>query len=245
MPNNVDDLGQTILKATPTRLSLDTVAPRLFVPTSAADRRFWEFFTAVIRNPNTRRAYFHAVSLFSAWCEGRELGLGQVSPIHVAAYIEELGQAYSRPSVKQHLAALRMLFDWLVTGAILQGNPASSVRGPKYSVRRGKTPALLSEEMKQLLTSIDTSTLKGLRDRALIALMGYTFARVGAALTLKVEDYYIQGRRGWIRLREKAARSMRCPATIPSSNIWRSGLLLRVSPRILLLPCFPPFEAVR
>lgn len=183
----------------------------IFLADPSAEQRFWEFFTANIRNPNTRRAYFHAVKQFSTWCQGRELTLNSVRPIHVAAYVEELVRVYSKPSVKQHLAALRMLCDWLVTGAILQMNPAASVRGPKHSVKRGKTPVLSAEEMGHLLQSIAVSDLKGLRDRALIALMAYTFARVGAAILLKVEDYYIQGRRGWLRLQEKGGKVNEMP----------------------------------
>ena len=104
--------------------------PRVFLQSEHAGRRFWEFFTANIRNVNTRRAYFTAVSRFSLWCESRKLELGHVQPIHVAAYIEVLGQKLSKPSVKQHLAAIKMLFDWLVTGQVIPTNPASSVRGP-------------------------------------------------------------------------------------------------------------------
>lgn len=180
--------------------------PSLFAQSQESAKRFWEFFTANIRNRNTRKAYFVAVTQFSKWCEQKQLRLGDIQPIHVAAYIEQVGQAMAKPTVKQHLAAIRMLFDWLVTGHVVPVNPAHSVRGPKHSVRKGKTPVLSAEEMGQLLSSIDTSTLIGLRDRALIGLMGYTFARVGAAVTMKVEDYYIQKRRGWVRLHEKGGK---------------------------------------
>src|SRR4029450_7811628 len=104
----------------------------------------------------------------------------------VAGSIELLMTKHSKPAVKQHLASIRMLFDWLVTGQVIPLNPAHSVRGPKHSVKKGKTSVLSPEEMGQLLNSIDTSGLIGLRDRSLIALMGYTFARVGAALSMKV-----------------------------------------------------------
>src|SRR5256885_16876780 len=110
-----------------------------------------------------------------------------------------------------HLAAIRMLFDWLVTGQVMPTNPAHAVRGPKHSVKKGKTSVLSAEEMGQLLASIDISTLIGLRDRALIALMGYTFARVGAAVAMQVEDYYIQKRRGWVRLHEKGGKVTELP----------------------------------
>lgn len=188
-------------------------SPVLFLPDERTARRFWEFFTANIPNDNTRRAYFGAAGRFSAWCLGHRLAdLAAVQPVHVAAWLQELGRNHSRPTVKQHLAAVRMLFDWLIVGQIVPSNPAASVRGPKHSVKRGKTPVLAAEEMRDLLDSIETGTLLGLRDRALIGLMAYTFSRVGAAVAMRVEDYYVQGRRGWIRLYEKGGKVNEMPA---------------------------------
>jgi integrase/recombinase XerD len=176
-----------------------------------AGRRFIEFFTATIRNRNTRMAYARAVKQFFDWCEEHRLGLDDIEPITVAAYVEQLGAEAAKPTVKQHLAAVRQLFDWLVTGGILPSNPAGSVRGPKYVVSRGKTPVLSGDEMRQLLDSIDTSELIGLRDRALIGLMGYSFARVSAVAGLRVEDYFQQGRRSWLRLHEKGGKRHEVP----------------------------------
>ena len=185
----------------------------LFAPDAAAARRFLEFFTANIRNPNTRRAYARAAVEFAAWCGRNRLQeLREIEPIHVAAYVEGLQEQLAAPSIKLHLAAIRMLFDWLVVGQVLAVNPASSVRGPKHSVRKGKTPVLAAEEARVLLDSIDPASLIGLRDRALIALMVYTFARVGAALNMRVEDVYTQGRRTWIRLHEKGGKRHEMPA---------------------------------
>src|SRR3954470_14827116 len=103
---------------------------------AAGDRaayRFLEFFTAQIRNPHTRRAYVHAVSEFCAWLEDRGVpSITAVESMHVAAYVEDLGHRQSAPTVKQHLAAIRMMFDWLATGGILPFNPATAVRGPKH-----------------------------------------------------------------------------------------------------------------
>src|ERR1035437_895964 len=99
-----------------------------------------------------------------------------------------------------------MLFDWLVVGQIIDANPAHAVRGPKYSQKKGKTPVLTAEEARALLDAIDTSSVVGLRDRALIGLMVFTFARVGAAAGMKVEDYFIQGRRGWVQLNAKGGK---------------------------------------
>ena len=105
--------------------STDRGVPALFTDAGRnAAQRFIEFFTANIRNRHTRAAYARAVAQFSRWCDLHDLSLTQLTPVHIAAYIEELGQYLARPSVKQHLAALRMLFDYLVTGQVLPTNPA-------------------------------------------------------------------------------------------------------------------------
>jgi site-specific recombinase XerD len=199
------------------------------IPATIADagegaaHRFFEFFTANIRNPNTRRAYHRAALAFFAWTHERRLDLRAIRPPHVAAFVEEqLASGQSRPSVKQTLAALRMLFDWLVVGQVVPVNPAASVRGPKHVVKVGKTPVLDKEEMRDLFRSIPVAKelpdgrteplLVGLRDRALIALMAYSFARVGAAVSMRVEDYFIKGRRSWVRLHEKGGKEHEMPA---------------------------------
>lgn len=174
-------------------------------------RRFVEFFTANIRNENTRMAYLRAVRRFCSWAERRGISLAAAEPILVASYIEELRKAYSDLTVKQHLAAIRMLFDYLVTGGVLRVNPASSVRGPKVVIIKGKTPVLSAKDARELLDSIDTTTLVGLRDRALIGVMVFTFARVGAALHVNVRDVFRNSRRYWVRLHEKGGRYHEMP----------------------------------
>jgi integrase/recombinase XerD len=174
--------------------------------------RFLEFFTVNIRNKNTRAAYARAAAAFLRWCEGQGIGaLSLVQPVHVAAYIELLQGERSAPTVKQHLASIRMLFDWLVTGQVMPSNPAHSVRGPRHSVSKGSTPVLSSEEATALLTGMDVSTVVGLRDRAFIAVMTYTFARVGAVVALTVEDYFPQKKRWWLRLHEKNGKVNEMP----------------------------------
>lgn len=178
-----------------------------------ASRRFLEFFTAHIRNRNTRAAYAQAVGQFLAWCDTQGVvDLGRIEPIMVAAYIEDLSTQKSVLTVKQHLAAIRALFDFLVTGQVVPFNPASSVRGPKYSTERGKTPVLSREDARLLLESIDTSDIMGLRDRALIGLMIFSFARVSAVVNCRVEDYYQAARKRWhIRLHEKGGKYHEVP----------------------------------
>src|SRR5271165_1988337 len=196
-----------------------TVAADIVVPAIVADagdgaaRRFLEFFAATIRNKNTRMAYYHAVCRFFAWCDEHQLGgIADIEPLHVSAYIEAMQSGFEKPSVKQHLAAIRMLFDWLVTGQVVATNPAHAVRGPKHVVKTGKTTVLTGEQARELLDSIDTATVVGLRDRALISVMTFAFARIGAVVAMRVEDYYPKGKRWWVRLHEKGGKRHEMPA---------------------------------
>jgi site-specific recombinase XerD len=113
--------------------------------------------------------------------------------------------------VKLRLAAIRHLFDWMVTGQVMPSNPAHAVRGPSYSTKKGKTPVLSPEEARHLLASIPADTISGKRDRALIGLMTYSFARIGAALSMEVRDVFVQNRRLWVRLREKGGKNHEMP----------------------------------
>jgi len=193
-------------------------APAVFLPDAHTAECFFGFFMANIRNKHTRRAYYNAVCTFSDWCEAKGLpDLSDVKPLHVAAYIEGLSQAksegpgLSKLTVKQHLAALRMLFDWLVLGRVIDVNPARTVRGPKHVVKKGRRPMLDRDEARALIAAIDTGSVTGLRDRALIGIMIYTFARIGAVLHMNVGDYFTQGRRGWVRLHEKGGKEHEAP----------------------------------
>jgi site-specific recombinase XerD len=177
------------------RAGLETLPAAIAAAGPRTGERFIEFFTANIRNRNTRMAYALAVRQFFNWGEDRGLQLEAIKPRTVAAYIEQLGADMAKPSVKQHLAAIRQLFDYLVTGGILPSNPAGAVRGPKYVVKCGKPPVLSADQARQLLDSIDVTELSGLRDRALIGVMVYSFARVSAATTMRVDDYFEHGKR--------------------------------------------------
>jgi site-specific recombinase XerD len=187
--------------------------PRLIAEAGPdAELRFLEFFAATIRNPHTRRAYARTIGAFLDWCSARGVAkIADVKPLHVSAWIEARTQTHSAPTVKQGLAAIRHLFDWLVVGQIVSHNPAAAVRGPKHVVKKGKTPVLDAAEARVLIDSIDISTTVGLRNRALIGLMIYSFARIGAAVGMKVEDVYTQNRRLWVRLREKGGKRHEMP----------------------------------
>lgn len=155
---------------------------------------------------------------FFAWCARYGLTLETVDPVHLATFVEQLGRELAAPSVKQHLTAVRMLYDWLVIGQVVPVNPAASVREPKHVVKTGRTPIPATDEARALLESIPTDSLVGLRDRAAIGTLLYTFARVGVATTLRVEDYFPQGKRWWVGCMRRVGRCIRCRCIIA----WRS-----------------------
>ena len=225
---------------TPTSMLRSTLAVPAMIANAGdrAARRFLEFFAAGIENDNTRLAYYRAVCNFFVWLEQHAIGeLPDIEPFHVAAYLKALRvsdpgggtikeRTAARPTVKQHLAAIRMLFDWLVVGQALATNPAHAVRGPKHVVKRGKTPVLTEDQARQLLASIrvtrrvtlpegpetEAPSLVGLRDRALIGVMVYSFARISAVVAMEVEDYFANGKRWWLRLHEKGGKRHEMPA---------------------------------
>src|ERR1700674_898273 len=171
-----------------------------------ASWRYVEFFTSNINNDHTRRAYARACARFFTWCEDRGLTLTAIRPFDVAAWGKELQENHGAPGVKQQLAAVRMLFDWLITGQVMPMNPAAAVRGPKHVVKTGKTPVLDADDWRKLIDSIPTETVRDLRDRALISTLTYSFARITAALTMKVEDLRPQGASWQLRLHEKGGK---------------------------------------
>jgi integrase/recombinase XerC len=122
-----------------------------------------------------------------------------------------------------------MLFEWLVLGRNIPMNPAHVVRRPKHSVRRGKTSVLAPEEARLLRDSIDVSSPVGLRDRALIWLMVYSFARIGAAVGIRVEDVIVQRNRLWVRLHEKGGERHEMPCHHNLEDYFRATLTVSIS----------------
>ena len=206
LPSSLDsEAPQTALTTCP------ITVPRVVLNSGErAAHKFVEYFIGQIRNKNTRTAYGRAVGQFLLWCEQNGvMQLEAISYVHVAAYIEQ--HPRSPQTILQHLAAIRRLLAWLVHQQILQSNPAENIRGPKHRVKVGKTPVLEAEEMRTLLGSFDCSHVIGLRDRAVIALMTYTFARISAVLAMNVEDHLVKGPRQFVRLLEKGGK----PVIIP------------------------------
>jgi|SRR4029077_6520894 integrase/recombinase XerD len=119
----------------------------------------------------------------------------------VAAYIETRGRLAAPPTVKQHMAAIRMLFSWLTEKEVLAMNPAREVKTERFSRTEGKPRHLSTAKFKGFLTRSRPPRNTGLRDRALLGVLAYTFARIGAVMNLKVEDYYPSGKRYLLRFK--------------------------------------------
>jgi integrase/recombinase XerC len=195
---------------------------------------------------DTRRAYGRAVADFLSWCEDNHVPtIAAVQPLHVSAWIEQQTREHAAPTAKLRLAAIRHLFDWLVTGQLMPANPAGSVRGPSHVVKAGKTSVLAPEEARALIDAIEVTTHAGLRDRALIGLMVFSFARIGAALGMKVEDVFTQNCRLWVRLREKGGKPHAMPChhnleTYLAAYIEGTGIAMirrvRCSGRLVVAP---------
>jgi site-specific recombinase XerD len=175
-----------------------------------AERRTLDFFGG-IRSRNTRQAYGQAVMQFMTWCEDRNLELADITAFTVNAYVIEMSREYAPRSVRQHLGAIRSLFDHLAAGKVVPLNPASQVRGPKDEAKAAKPTPLRPQEIRLLLDSIDANNT-GLRDRAVIAAMAYGFARVSAVLAMDVKDYCERDGQRWLRLRERTGNVQEVPA---------------------------------
>ena len=199
--------------------------PMILEAGQSAAFAYEEFFRAEVESDHTYRAYRRAVDRFLAWCEERGCALREVSPALVGDYLRGLkvfkrvgNQVFvqtdtpaSKPTKKLHLAALRKFFDRLVVRHAVVLNPAASVKAPKYAVQEGKTPALSVEQVRALLRTIDISHIVGLRDRAVIATLVYTGARVGAVAKLHWQDFYQDGNQWWLDLDEKGGKARQIP----------------------------------
>lgn len=213
--------GSVIVSAPGIAITLPALAG---APGSAAAEATLEFFTARIPNANTRQAYGRAVVRFGEWCEDQGLGLEDVTPPVIAAYLQALAAELSTPTVKQHLAALRHWLDWLTQRGAISQNPATSVRGPRHIVHEGKTPVLDRDQARALFASLEGEGLHTRRDRALIATMLFGFVRVGAVVKMRVRDFQDEGRDAWLLLQEKGGKRRRIPCHHQTAEYLRAYL---------------------
>src|SRR3954452_24193159 len=213
-----DDGRELVIHADLERLRREVAAPEIVREAGpGAEYAYADFFKAKISNSNTRKAYKRAVDRFLVWCQSRRLELRQVTSFVVGDYVEHHlvdkdGPPLSPPTKKQHLAALRHFFD---NQQIYHGvgiNPASSVRGPKYSAREGKTTAFHDRQVRDLIDSVGTGDVIGVRDKTLLMILAYTAARAGAVARLRTMDYITDGRSWFFNLGEKGGKLHQVPA---------------------------------
>lgn len=183
-----------------------------------------EFFFGKIRNEHTRRAYQHAVKQFLAWIgkHGGGAELGQIAPWQVGKYFEEMKDTTGIATRNQHLSALRHFFDGMVTRHAIVLNPALSVRGERYAAIEGKTPEISIDQARQLLSSLDTSHVIGLRDRAILAILVYTSSRAGAVAKLRCGDFYNAGQQWMLHFNEKGGKSREIPVRADLQELVRA-----------------------
>ena len=207
-------------------VSSEETLPTLVAQEGEAARfAYEELFHARLHNPHTRKAYRHAVQRFLQWCEEHSLTLTRITPAHVGHYVDQL--TLTPATIKLHLAGLRHFFDVLVLRHVLILNPAASVRGPRYQVVEGKTPEITVLQARALLRTLDTSNVVGLRDQALLGILIYTAARVGAVSRLRCQDFQDLGDQHALRFLEKNGKSRSIPVRHDLRQFLRDYLQAR------------------
>lgn len=200
--------------------------PALIAQAGPAARFAWEeFLYGAVRNPHTRRGYARATRRFAAWCEAQGLALARVAPADVGRYLDGLPVGAS--SKRIDLAALRRLFDLLVQRHAVVLNPAACVRGERLVVVEGRTPEITVEQARRLLASVKATTLIGLRDKAILSVLVYTAARVGAVARLRVGDYDDIGDQHGLRFREKGGKLREIPVRHDLQRLLDQYLAMR------------------
>lgn len=187
-----------------------TEVPALIAQSGQAARfAYDEFFFGKLRNPHTRRAYQRAVDRFLEWCTSREMELHEITPRDIGTYLDR--QQHAATTNKLLLSALRHFFDDLVNRHVLILNPAATVRGARCSAVEGRTPEIPPDQARRLLAGMGTDGAVGLRDRAIVAVLIYTAARVGAVARLRRGDFYDAGNQYLLHFREKGGKSREIP----------------------------------
>jgi site-specific recombinase XerD len=208
-------------KSIPERIAVRETPKPILLLGGKAESAFWRFFEHETKSENTRQAYLIALYRFLDWC--RDKGTPrELTADDIRAYLNQHQGSVS--TVKQHLAAIRKVLDYLVNQGILASNPARDVKGPKAVNTQIKTPLLTPEQARAMLDSIDTSHLIGLRDRALISILLYSFARVSTAVALCVKDYTVRDEVAYLELPERSGKSTSVPLH-PNARIYLEAYL--------------------
>jgi integrase/recombinase XerD len=200
---------------------------------------FLELLGARVRNPNTRIAYRVAWRSFLAFCSARQLELGKCKAYHVGAWLDQ--HAGSKSTQRQHLAAVRLLFDSLLMRGVVEYNPAARAKPPKLVRESSRTPVFEQAEIAAFLASIKPNTLKGIRDKAIFSVLLYSWCRVSALTSLRVADYYERSGTRWLRFQEKRGREHELPVHSKAReaiDLWLEACGLCSNAEAPLFPSF-------
>jgi integrase/recombinase XerD len=192
-----------------------------------------------IRNPNTRNAYKVAWKSFFAFCSEYKRELDTIQPYHVGMWLKRHPGGIS--TQRQHLAAVRLLFDHLLEQGVVTTNPAARAKPPRQQRERSHTPAFECEEITALLGAIKLDSIRGIRDKALFSVLAYSWSRVSALVGLKVGDYYTRKGERWLRLEEKRGKIHEVPVHSKAREAidqWLEVSGLESNPDAPLFPAF-------
>jgi integrase/recombinase XerD len=193
---------------------------------------FLELLGARVRNPNTRSAYRVAWRSFLAFCSARQLGLETVKAYHVGSWLDQ--HPGSRSTQRQHLAAVRLLFDSLMMRGVVEYNPAARARPPRLVRESSQTPVFEEAEIVAFLDSISPNSLKDIRDKAIFSVLLYSWCRVSAFINLSVADYYERGGARWLRFQEKRGKDHEVPVHSKAKeavDLWLERSYLGFKPK--------------
>ena len=198
----------------------DIQVPAFFSNMEKAGQTIQDLFRHKRKNQHTQQAYLRALLRFSQWCEGEGLVLPEVHSQNVEAYIEKQlkSEGLADASIQQHLSALKTVFNRLYIERVISTDPAAPIRFEGVKKTEGTTPDLSTEQIAQLFAAIDTETVSGLRNAAMIAVMLYSGARVSAVANMKVSDYFGAGDDWYFRLIEKRRKLHIVPAHTEAMN---------------------------
>src|SRR5208337_2365775 len=186
-----------------------------------------------VRNSNTRKAYKAAWRSFFEFCSEYKLELDRVKPYHFGLWLKR--HTGSVATQRQHLAAVRLLFDHLLEKGVVDINPAARAKPPRLERESAHTAVFEQNEIKAFLEAIKLDSLIDKRDKALCSVLLYGWARVSAVVTLRVEDYYERKGRVGFGFTKSAGKFMRYRCTQRPGKPSTSGFLPPVLDLIPLL----------
>jgi integrase len=225
---------------------MDVERLRFLLPAGQKEKvreEFEDVIASELRNPHTLSAYLYAWRNFSDWCLAGGVDVLKARPAHIGLWIA--AHKGGPRTQRQHLSAVRRLFDIYVAAGVIERNPALRVKAPKFSDRRSRTEVLEPDEAVDLLSSLEEDSLLGQRNLAIVRVMFHHAVRVSAIVGLRVKDYFLEGGLRWMVFGEKRGKVHQLavhPKAERALNIWLANSDLADRPD---WPLFPAFDRDR